>query len=75
MHVSPFTRRMLLLLPIALVAWGADTLLPVLPSVWLDLFVRSAVVGLVLLLVLLTLRITPELMEMLEGKLPARFRR
>ena len=75
MHVSPFTRRMLLLLPIALVAWGADTLLPVLPSVWLDLFVRSAVVGLVLLLVLLALRITPELMEMLEGKLPARFRR
>ena len=75
MHVSPFTSRMLLLIPIAAVAWGIDALLPTFSSVWIDLFVRSALVGLGLLLALLALRITPELMSMLEGKLPKRLRR
>ena len=49
--------------------------MPRLRSVWIDLFVRSALVGLGLLLALLALRITPELMSMLEGKLPKRLRR
>lgn len=75
LHVHPFTGRMLFLLPLALVGWGADQLLPKLEWVWADLFVRSAVVGLALLVCLLALRITPELMTMLEGKLPARFTR
>lgn len=75
MHVSPFTSRMLLLIPITAVAWGIDALLPTFSSVWIDLFVRSALVGLGLLLALLALRITPELMSMLEGKLPKRLRR
>ena len=44
-------------------------------SVWVDLFVRSALIGLLLLLSLLVMRITPELMSMLEGRLPAKFRR
>ena len=74
MHVSPFTGRMLLLLPIAAVAWGIHALLPTFSSVWIDLFVRSALVGTGLLLTLLVLRITPELMSMLEGKLPKRLR-
>ena len=75
MRVHPFSRRMLLLIPLAFLAWGADSLLPSASSVWIDLFLRSAVVGVVLLVLLLFMHITPELMGMLEGKLPARFRK
>jgi hypothetical protein len=75
MHIHPFSRRMLLLLPLALLAWGANTILPTFSSVWIDLFIRSVLIGLVLLVLLLLMRITPELMGMLEGKLPARFRK
>ena len=75
MRVHPFSRRMLLLIPLAFLAWGADSLLPSASSVWIDLFLRSAVVGAVLLVLLLFMRVTPELMGMLEGKLPARFRK
>ena len=75
MHIHPFSRRMLLLLPLALLAWGANTILPTFSSVWIDLFIRSVLIGLVLLVLLLMMRITPELMGMLEGKLPARFRK
>jgi len=39
------------------------------------LFIRSVLIGLVLMVLLLMMRITPELMGMLEGKLPARFRK
>ncbi len=75
MRVHPFSRRMLLLIPLTLLAWGADSLLPRVSSVWVDLFLRSAVVGVVLLVLLLLMRITPELMGMLEGRLPARFKK
>lgn len=75
MRVHPFSRRMLLLIPLTLLAWGADSLLPRVSSVWIDLFLRSAVVGVVLLVLLLLMRITPELMGMLEGRLPARFKK
>ena len=73
--VHPFSLRMLYTLPIAFLAWGADSLLPRMSSVWVDLFARSALIGLLLLLCLLVMRITPELMSMLEGRLPAKFRR
>ena len=49
MHIHPFSRRMLLLLPLALLAWGANTILPTFSSVWIDLFIRSGLIGLVLL--------------------------
>ena len=75
MHVSPFTSRMLLLIPIAAVAWGIDALLPTFSSVWIDLLFARLSWGWGLLLALLALRITPELMSMLEGKLPKRLRR
>ena len=75
LRIHPFTGRMLYIVPITLIAWGADSLLPRLDWVWADLIVRSAIVGLALLASLLVLRITPELMTMLEGKLPARFTR
>lgn len=73
--VHPFSLRMLYLLPLSLIAWAADQLLPRFDWVWADLVLRSALVGLVLLAALLVARITPELMSMLEGKLPAKLRR
>lgn len=75
LHVHPFTPRMLLMIPLTLAAWGVDALLPKFSWVWADLVVRSALVGAVLLVALLVLRLVPELMTMLEGRLPKRFQR
>lgn len=59
-RLQPFVWRSLLIVLIAAAAYGISELVPVLPNVWFDILVRSALISLVYAVLILSLKASPD---------------
>lgn len=77
-RIQPFTRHIFIVLSIAIAAWLAISLIPVLPHWTIDLLVRCAMVALLFVLPVYLLKLSSHFNEMIDGifkELSGRIRR